>query len=102
MTPPKRSSRPSCPACRFPVFNRRCAKCEKCGAVLPDTIAYTAQEIAALRAVEQREEEQRERRRAKAQELRASRARRFVDSGARGSTIVDVLEGGLDLLSSND
>jgi len=38
------SAAPACPECGFRVFNRRYPKCESCGAVLPETIAYTAVE----------------------------------------------------------
>ncbi len=45
---PDADAGPHCPACGFHVFNRRYPKCESCGAELPDTIAYTAQERHAL------------------------------------------------------
>ena len=48
MTIPVRSSRPTCPACGFSIFNRRFAKCESCGAQLPISIVYTADELKTL------------------------------------------------------
>jgi hypothetical protein len=48
MTTPVRSIRPKCPECGFSVFNRRFAKCESCGAQLPTSIIYTADELKAL------------------------------------------------------
>jgi hypothetical protein len=38
------SAAPTCPECGFRVFNRRYPKCESCGAVLPDSIVYSAVE----------------------------------------------------------
>ena len=44
---------PRCPECAFQVFNRRYPNCESCGAVLPETIVYTAVERHALHLVEE-------------------------------------------------
>lgn len=44
-----------CPLCGFSVFNRRYPKCERCGELLPEGIAYTRQEITALRAQQKSE-----------------------------------------------
>jgi fluoroacetyl-CoA thioesterase len=52
---------PSCPSCGFQVFNRRYAKCERCGAALPESIVYSAEELAALRERERKEELERQR-----------------------------------------
>ncbi len=38
-----------CPACGFRIFNRRCPNCESCGAPLPESLLYTAQELTELR-----------------------------------------------------
>ena len=48
MATPLRSIRPKCPACGFSIFNRRFAKCESCGARLPASIVYTADELKGL------------------------------------------------------
>lgn len=47
MSTPTRSIRPKCPECGFSIFNRRFAKCESCGAQLPTSIVYTADELKA-------------------------------------------------------
>lgn len=47
------SAAPTCPACGFRVFNRRYPKCESCGAVLPESIAYTEVERHALLAADE-------------------------------------------------
>jgi len=49
------TSTPTCPECGFRIYNRRFPSCESCGAVLPDTLVYSAAERFAL----QQEEEQR-------------------------------------------
>ena len=46
---------PVCPACGFTVFNRRYAKCESCGVVLPPSLVYTAEERRALFEAEEQE-----------------------------------------------
>lgn len=87
-----RSSRPTCPACGFAVFNRRCATCEKCHAELPPSIAYTAAEIDVLRARETVDDQ--------ARELRQSRARARLERKRRQPGAVgldDLVEGGLSL-----
>lgn len=96
-----RSTRPTCPACGFAVFNRRCATCEKCHAALPASIAYTASEIAGLQKKEQVEEEARARRSAKgraaaAQRAVGSRSPGLVDAVGLGLDIADTLDGGGD------
>ena len=48
MKTPVRSIRPKCPECGFSIFNRRFAKCESCGAQLPTSIVYTADELKTL------------------------------------------------------
>jgi hypothetical protein len=45
-----------CPSCGFAVFNRRYPKCERCGALLPSGMAYSSEEVAALRKREKAEE----------------------------------------------
>jgi hypothetical protein len=57
MTIPVRSARPKCPECGFSVFNRRFAKCESCGAQLPTSIVYTADELKALAEKDKADEE---------------------------------------------
>ena len=51
----------ACPSCGFRVFNRRYPKCESCGAVLPESIAYTPAERASLFEAERLERELHER-----------------------------------------
>ena len=48
-------SAPTCPECGFTIYNRRFPNCESCGAVLPETLVYSAAERFAL----QHEEEER-------------------------------------------
>ncbi len=60
------SSRYKCPDCSFAVFNRRVARCEKCGVALPEEVRFTAQELDLLaqesaRIERARQELQRER-----------------------------------------
>jgi hypothetical protein len=57
MTAPVRSPRPKCPECGFSIFNRRFAKCESCGALLPTSIVYTADELKALAEKDKADEE---------------------------------------------
>ena len=52
MTTQVRSTRPKCPECGFSIFNRRFAKCESCGAQLPTSIVYTADELAVIQEIE--------------------------------------------------
>jgi len=88
-----RSLRPTCPACGFAVFNRRCATCEKCGIELPSSIAYTKAELVALQARDRLDEATRERR---IQKARAERNRRALGP-FRDSPVVDAIDGALDL-----
>jgi len=37
-----------CPACGFPIFNRRVARCESCAADLPPELLLSAEEVARL------------------------------------------------------
>ena len=57
MATPLRSIRPKCPECGFSVFNRRFAKCESCGAQLPVSIVYTADELKLLAEKDKADEE---------------------------------------------
>jgi hypothetical protein len=57
MNTPIRSPRPKCPECGFSIFNRRFAKCESCGALLPTSIVYTADELKALAEKDKADEE---------------------------------------------
>ena len=57
MTTPVRSTRPKCPECGFSIFNRRFAKYESCGAQLPTSIVYTADELKALAEKDKADEE---------------------------------------------
>ncbi|MBI1771763.1 MAG: hypothetical protein HYR68_05365 [Burkholderiales bacterium] len=61
-----------CPACGFPVFNRRYAKCEKCGIALPETIVMSRQELRDIRERERQEDES-------AAELKRKQARRSAN-----------------------
>lgn len=60
MATPLRSIRPKCPECGFSVFNRRFAKCESCGAALPTSIVYTADELKLLAEKDKADEEARQ------------------------------------------
>ncbi|MFZ6710283.1 hypothetical protein [Undibacterium sp. TC9W] len=62
----------NCPACGFAVFNRRYAKCEKCGISLPETIVMSRQELRDIRERERQEEEA-------AAELKRKQARRSAN-----------------------
>ena len=77
MTTIVRSVRPTCPACGFAVFNRRCATCEKCHAELPTSVVYTAEELAILRRDERVADD---RRAARAAGSQATPARRGAHS----------------------
>ena len=83
------TSTPTCPECGFRIYNRRFPSCESCGAVLPDTLVYSAAERFAL----QQEEEQRA----------LERARRSGEEDFRittpGSLDDAVLTAALDLTS---
>ena len=83
------SATPTCPDCGFRIYNRRFPSCESCGAVLPDTLVYSAAERFAL----QQEEEQRA----------LERARRSGEEDFRittpGSLDDAVLTAALDLTS---
>lgn len=57
MTAQVRSTKPKCPECGFSIFNRRFAKCESCGAQLPTSIVYTADELKALGTKDKADEE---------------------------------------------
>ena len=96
-----RSTRPICPACGFPVYNRRCAKCEKCQAALPPSVAYTSEEIASMRQKERVEEDERARRSAKARSERAQRTARTrglgLETGSSPVNLSDVLDASIDL-----
>ncbi|MFN7862157.1 MAG: hypothetical protein ACK5N7_02345 [Curvibacter sp.] len=43
------SSSLKCSSCGFSVFNRRYPKYERCGALLPQEVAYSSEEVAAVR-----------------------------------------------------
>ena len=60
MATPLRSIRPKCPECGFSIFNRRFAKCESCGALLPTSIVYTADELKLLAEKDKADEEARQ------------------------------------------
>ena len=70
-----RPSRFRCPACSFPVFNRRVARCESCAAELPASILFTATQLALLDAEHARNEKSR------ADLARDARSRRSTDGG---------------------
>ncbi|ABM35684.1 hypothetical protein [Polaromonas naphthalenivorans] len=50
------SSSLRCSSCGFSVFNRRYPNCERCGAQLPQDVAYSREEVAALRKRDMDEE----------------------------------------------
>jgi uncharacterized membrane protein len=39
-----------CPACDFPIYNRRVKRCESCGAELPQALLYSERQIASIDA----------------------------------------------------
>ena len=49
---PDAGAAPRCPECGFQVYNRRYAKCESCGTLLPESIVYSATERHALRVAD--------------------------------------------------
>jgi hypothetical protein len=67
MTTPTRSIRPKCPECGFSIFNRRFAKCESCGALLPTSIVYSHEELAIFREQERIQEEAKQKARTRQQ-----------------------------------
>ena len=71
-------SEQKCPACGFPVFNRRYAKCEKCGIALPETLAMSRQELRDIRERERQEDES-------AAELKRKQARRAANQPGDGN-----------------
>lgn len=73
---PNGASRFTCPACRFPIFNRRVATCESCGAALPAELLFTAQQLKVIDAEHQRNEQAR-----KDLANAAKKKRRGFDSG---------------------
>jgi hypothetical protein len=77
MITPTRSIRPKCPECGFSVFNRRFAKCESCGALLPTSIAYSADELKVIREND------------RAEEARRLQSKAKVHTGADSYSIVD-------------
>jgi hypothetical protein len=60
-TPLQQVGAPTCPACGFRVFNRRCPKCESCGAELPDSLVYSSSERQALVAADEQQDLERAR-----------------------------------------
>ena len=54
-----KGSRYRCPACNFPVFNRRVARCESCAAALPAGLLFTDAQIAGIDAEHARNEQMR-------------------------------------------
>jgi hypothetical protein len=82
-----------CSSCGFAVFNRRYPKCERCRALLPEGVAYSSEEVAALR------------KREKAEKLaRRAEAERSWSEGSDDATwLYSSLSGGsLDSGSSSD
>lgn len=86
-----RRARPTCPDCGFAVFNRRHPKCERCGAALPETIAYTAAEIDALRTQERADEDARALRKLAA-DARKARRDHMTAQGGMARDLADGLE----------
>jgi uncharacterized Zn finger protein (UPF0148 family) len=50
-----------CPACQFPVFNRRVGTCESCGRALPAGFVYSARQLEDIDAEHVRNEKVRAR-----------------------------------------
>lgn len=69
---------PKCPDCGFAVFNRRCPKCERCGAQLPSGIVYSTEERLALQEKEYLEDVAR----------RAEEGRRSSNGAASDSALI--------------
>ena len=67
---------------------------------MPDSIAYTPQEIAALREKESLDEQQLERRRARDKGQPSRYGLGFVETDVRTSAIADIIDLGADLLDS--
>ena len=86
MTTPTRSIRPKCPECGFSIFNRRFAKCESCGALLPTSIVYTADELKALTEKDKAGDEARQKARHKQQ----------TGSGSSNSDWLGGADGGIE------
>ena len=52
---------PTCPACGFRVFNRRCPECESCGSELPEWLVYSSSERQELLAADEQRDLERAR-----------------------------------------
>ena len=57
-----------CPSCQRVLYNRRLTRCGYCGAEIPDSLRFTAEEIAALDREIAELDEQRKRRQRAAEE----------------------------------
>lgn len=76
-TSPASPARWRCPACDFPVYNRRLRRCERCGLDLPESVGYSPAELAMIAAEEARIERIRlELERAREEEARRREERR--------------------------
>jgi hypothetical protein len=64
-----------CPACQRMIFNRRLLRCDFCGAEIPESLRFTAEEIARLDRNMAESEERRKRREAEQEEEEMRRAR---------------------------
>ena len=63
-----------CPTCKRVLYNRRLTHCGFCGAEIPESMRFTAEETAALdRKMAELEEQRRQRERAKAKEEEEAR-----------------------------
>jgi hypothetical protein len=72
-----------CPGCQRVLYNRRLTHCGFCGALIPESLRFTPEEIAALdQKTAELEEQRRQRERAVAKEEEEARRR---DSGDPGS-----------------
>ena len=70
-----------CPACGFTVFNRRVPKCESCSALLPEALLFGAEDLAAINAEHQRNENIRKDLAREAEDIERRRARRRGEGG---------------------
>jgi hypothetical protein len=69
-------SRFRCPACNFPVFNRRVVRCESCAAELPARLLFSAPQLAFIDAEHARNEK------ARVELARGASLRRSSDDGS--------------------
>ena len=75
------STRFRCPACQFPIFNRRVAACEACAEKLPADLLFSPEHLSLLDAEHAKNESVREDMAKEADELERQRVKRRGDGG---------------------